>query len=76
MMEALLELSGGKGGSNLVMPSNSIVYGKKYFVCNLENSKTAEVPAKTPDEACDLCGWWRKDCFVKMLVPEVTYAVR
>ena len=50
----------------LIMPSLSLGYEKKYFVVNLET-------AKTPDEACDIMGWFRINCFVKMMVPEVTY---
>ena len=57
----------------LIMPSLSLDYSKKYFVVNLETSQTADVYAKTPDEACDIMSWFRKNCFVKMMVPEVTY---
>ena len=57
----------------LIMPSLSLGYEKKYFVVNLETAKTADVFAKTPDEACDIMGWFRINCFVKMMVPEVTY---
>ena len=57
----------------LIMPSLSLDYSKKYFVVNLETAKTADVFAKTPDEACDIMGWFRINCFVKMMVPEVTY---
>jgi len=57
----------------LIMPSLSLDYSKKYFVGNFETATTADVDANTPDEACDIMGWFRINCFVKMMVTEVTY---
>ena len=54
----------------LVRPGTSQIYSKKYFVMHLETAQTAEVYAKTPDEACDIMGWFRINCFVKMIVAE------
>jgi hypothetical protein len=56
------------------MPDKSLGYGKKYFVVNLETSNTADVIAPSPDAACDVMGWFRKNCFVNLMVDEVTYS--
>lgn len=59
--------------TTLIMPTLSLAFSKKYFVVNLNTSERKEVYAKSPDEACDSCGWFRTSCFVKLMVDEVEY---
>jgi hypothetical protein len=53
--------------------TRKIIYNKKYFVLHFDTAKTWEVYAESAEKACELVGYWLKDCFVKMMVSEVTY---
>ena len=65
-----------KSGTSLIMQPVSNCYGKQYFVVNLETTKKADVYADSPDMACALVGWFRVNCFVKMMMPEIYYPLQ